>query len=144
MKFVERTFGGIPADQAWHWNTETYQMFGAIIFNLSSGDTDLRKKGHMDFYEFKRHFTDVEFYQYFVRLEEFRTEKRFKTITTMLHEQSEDWIESGKLRERDDYPATLPTHKSVVNNIENPYHPLISDDVFFNPENCEQGALLFV
>lgn len=50
------TSGGLPIEQALHWNEETYRRIGDIVYRLMSGNAASAQKAHNDFYEMRRHF----------------------------------------------------------------------------------------
>lgn len=85
MPLIEKhTHGGFPASEAWCWNEKTSQKLGSIIYNLMSTKSEEKKRGYIDYYEFKRHFIAREFQNKIKELEKFRKENNNESIHSLL------------------------------------------------------------
>lgn len=104
------THGGLPEAQALHWNDETRQQIGQIVFMLAAGDAKMAQQAYIKFYELKRHFFAHEFDQYIEKLDEFRTKRKFKTLTAMIRDAGEQLITSGRVVDVEPQSSDIPEY----------------------------------
>jgi hypothetical protein len=137
------TFGGLHESEALHWNAETLQQFGHIVFLLSGASAEDRKKGRNEFYEFKRHFMEDEFNDKVVALELFRMEHNVKGLFELLEEIGDQLVEKQIL------PAEA-SRIDISEFVEIAIRPLvkrqsmeesIKSSNFFDPAKAEQLSL---
>lgn len=87
------TFGGIPKEEAWHWDDRTYKLFGDIVYKLTSGMRAMRTQAYNDYYHLKRYFMLDEWDELIVRLEEHRAKLGAKqTIEEIIQEISKQVV----------------------------------------------------
>jgi hypothetical protein len=77
---INFTHGGLPEDQAWHWNNDTYQKLGHIVFLLNSNDSRERQNGYNEFFAMRRMFMSHEWDAQIKCIDDFRKEKGHKPI----------------------------------------------------------------
>jgi hypothetical protein len=104
------THGGLPEEQALHWNEETRQQIGQIVFMLVAGDAKKAQQAYIKFYELKRQFFAYEFDQYIDDLDEFRIKRKFKTLTAMIKDAGEQMVTSGRVVDVEPQPPDLPEY----------------------------------
>jgi hypothetical protein len=108
------TFGGYPEAEAWHWTTDTYQKFGTIVYQLSSNDAELRRKGYFAFYEFRNFFIEAEFLEMIDKLEEFRRNKHIALIGTLLKDIKSQIVSMGHINPAPATPVVMPIPAAVL------------------------------
>lgn len=54
------TFGGLPAENACHWDKTTHQKLGNVVYLITAGTRAMRTKGYNEFYYLKRQFMEKE------------------------------------------------------------------------------------
>jgi len=74
------THGGFPVSEALHWNNETYQKLGSIIYELMRGKPEKVKEAYRNYYKLKRHFIEHEFETKIDELEKFRKDRGFSSL----------------------------------------------------------------
>jgi hypothetical protein len=109
-----RTIGGLPDTEALHWDNETYQQFGTIVYQLSSHDAELRRRGYRAFYEFRRHFIEVEFLEMINRLEAFRRDKHITPLDTLLKDIRGQILSIGHILPAVSTPVAMPIPATVL------------------------------
>jgi hypothetical protein len=83
------TFGGLPETSAFHWDDETYQKLGNIVFLIMSGNKDKALRGYIEFYQLKRNFLEYEFDGFIKALDLYREKKGFESITSIINSLGE-------------------------------------------------------
>jgi hypothetical protein len=112
-----RTINGSPASEGYAWNEKTYQEFGNIVYLLSRSDNASRKQGYIKYYEFRHNFVFEVFNEMIDRLETFRIERGFKTITDLLSEIKGELIEDDVKNAEEsspEIPLVIPTQASFI------------------------------
>lgn len=92
---VNFTHGGLPEPGAWHWNKETYQKLGHIVFLLNSGDQRERYSGYCEFFSMRRMFMSQEWDAQIKRIDDFREEKGHKAISEIVNDARGQMIDHG-------------------------------------------------
>ena len=103
------THGGFPENEALHWNDDTYQQFGEIVFLLSSGKSENRQKGYQGYYELRRRFMANEFDSKMEELDKFRAQRNARPIQDILWEIGSEITIEKKPRETVPVPVIMPT-----------------------------------
>ena len=91
--WANTTLGGIPGDEAWHWNEKTYQMLGAAYWKLISSDPKVRRDGIGDFYHLSRQFMCDEWNDYLQKWEDLRRENGAEPLDDILTRVGREGIE---------------------------------------------------
>lgn len=115
--YMNRTHGGFPESEALHWNDDTQQQLGRIVFLVMSGGTFSAKQGYIKFYQLKRHFMTPEFDELIERLDQHRREKGFVPLTEMIGrigEQMKTWGDVVDIDAQPDGPVEAPAVVPVV------------------------------
>lgn len=81
---MNRTHGGFPEYEALHWNDETRQQLGQIVFLLVAGNGKKAKQGYIEFYQLKRQFMAEEFDGFVSQLDAHRKSKCFPLLRSMV------------------------------------------------------------
>ena len=90
------TFGGIPKEEAWHWDDRTYKLFGDIVYKLTSGMRAMRTQAYNQYFYLKRRFMLDEWDELMAKLEIHRAKLRAKqTIEEIIQEISEQIVENS-------------------------------------------------
>ena len=109
MPLIEKhTFGGFPASQALHWNEETHQKLGCIIYDLMQGNPEKVKDAYCRYYELKRHFIEYEFEDKIEALELFRKERGFSSVRGALELVRGQLIATSDLKFNIDQEPDIP------------------------------------
>jgi hypothetical protein len=111
------THGGLPESEALHWNDETRQQIGQVVFMLVAGSKDKSKQGYIKFYQLKRKFMADEFDGFILRLDAHRKEKGFTTLSDMVAAVGRKLIASGDTVDFDEQP-TGPVEPEAVRRYE--------------------------
>lgn len=109
------THGGLPAEQAWKWEEKTYQMLGAIVFKLMSGNSEMRRKAHSDYWELKRHFMKEDFESYIESLDKYRVERGFNSVQKMIIDAGKEIVLVEPFPEVvPDVPVVIPSKENIL------------------------------
>jgi hypothetical protein len=80
------TWSGQPAETAWHWNPETYQKLGNIVYLLSTGKAEARTTAYNEYINLKRWFIVEEFEAYIDKLEIEQKKRDAKPLREIMEE----------------------------------------------------------
>ena len=83
---TQRTWSGQDAECAWHWNHETYQKLGEVIFLLSTGLAANRTQAYNLFIELKRWFVEDEFDEYINKLDTHRKSLGMRPLKNIIND----------------------------------------------------------
>lgn len=109
------THGGLPAEKAWKWDTSTYQMLGAIVFKLLSGNSEMRRRAHSDYWELKRHFMKEEFESYIDSLDKYRVERGFQSVQKMVMDAGKEIVLVEPFSEVvPENPLVIPSKENII------------------------------
>ena len=86
MGTQRRTWSGQHEEHAWHWNRETYQLLGNIIYLLSTGLAESRTKAYHAYIDLKGWFFEHEFEEYITKLDKWRVSEGAEPIRDMIKE----------------------------------------------------------
>lgn len=93
---------------ALHWNEETYQRFGKIVFSLMSGNNKTAEQGYVDYFAMKRLFNKKEFEDVINRLNVFRENKNLVTIPEMVEHVKNQLVKNKTVVEIERHPPDIP------------------------------------
>ena len=93
------THGGLPAIEALHWNSQTYQKLGNIVVGLMSGSSQAVSQAYLDYYNLQRLFLKREFDAKIEELEIYREKMGFAGIRKMLDDARCQIVLTGKVGE---------------------------------------------
>lgn len=103
------THGGMDQSEAFHWDTTTYTQLGDIVFKLMSGRAELRKKAEQEYWQLKRFFMKDEFEDYIKKLDHYRIELGFSTITALIElVQTQEVVQKTVLQLPPENPVMPP------------------------------------
>lgn len=112
------THGGLPAGQAWKWEEKTYQKLGDIVFKLMSGNSEMRRKAHSDYWELKRHFMKEDFESYIESLDKYRVERGFQPVQKMIIDAGKEVVLVEPFPEVvPDIPVVIPSKEVIIRDI---------------------------
>lgn len=132
------THGGIPEAEALHWNKETYQRLGKIIFHLTKGDAGSRRRGYIEYHEFHRHFMKDEWESKIRDLEIFRAANGNKSIADILSGINQEFIGLKTPQDTNADSPDIPEYSEPAASINMSY--LKSQGIGVN-ETIEQMSL---
>lgn len=87
------TIGGLPADQAEHWNEKNYQLLGNFIYQMTVGKFSDRLKAQSEIYHLRRHFMKEEWDEYITKLEELRKTSRYIPVSQYFNDITKETIQ---------------------------------------------------
>jgi hypothetical protein len=87
------TMGGLPADQAEHWNDKNYQLLGNFIYQMTVGKFSDRLKAQSEIYHLRRHFMKEEWDEYINKLEELRKKSGHILLCQYFNEITKETIQ---------------------------------------------------
>lgn len=105
---MKYTHGGLPEDQAKHWDKETYQELGRIVVKLATGTAIEQHEAQKDYWRLKRYFMADEFDSMISRLDEFRVERGFIPVETMIGNVTEQVIVNKGIVEPNETSPDIP------------------------------------
>lgn len=109
------THGGLPVEQALKWDAGTYQVLGAIVFKLMSGNSEMRRKAHSDYWWLKRHFMKEEFESYVESLDKYRVERGFQSVQKMILDAGKEIVSVEPFPEVvPDIPVVIPSKENIL------------------------------
>jgi hypothetical protein len=105
---MKYTHGGLPEDQAKHWDKETYQELGRIVVKLATGTAIEQHEAQKDYWRLKRYFMAEEFDTLINRLDEYRVERGFTPIGIMIDNVAEQIVANKKVVEPNETLPDIP------------------------------------
>lgn len=120
-----------------HWNEETYQRFGKIVFGLMSGNNKTAEQAYIDYFSMKRMFDKIEFEDVIDRLNEFRKNKNMVTIPEMVEYVKNQLVKNKTVVEIEKHPPDIPERvQAIFDKIDSGFY-----DWMKKTETVEQMSL---
>jgi hypothetical protein len=131
------THGGLPESKAWHWNHETYQKLGHIVYLLTSGDQRERQTGYCEYFAMRRQFMSKEWDDQIKRIDEFREEKGHCPLSDLAHRAGQCLVKRDPTPPAEAANRVMPEYSQTEHStIENPASVTTAQ-----PIECEQLSL---
>jgi hypothetical protein len=122
------THGGLP--EARHWDDDTRQQLGQVVFMVCAGSQEKARQGYIKFYQLKRLFNAVEFDQFVEELDEWRKKKGFKSLSLIIKEIGDQMTKHGQVIDIDEHPTEVPPVPMVKRyEVITPRLPIIHHEV---------------
>jgi len=124
------THGGLPDEQTQHWDDDTRQQLGQVVFMVCAGSQDKARQGYIRFYQLKRLFNAAEFDQFVEELDEWRKREGHEPLLLIIKEIGDQMAKHGQVIDIDKQPTeVLPVPSVRRYEIITPPLPIIHHEV---------------
>jgi hypothetical protein len=92
---MQFTHGGLIPSEAWHWNKETYQKLGHVVFLITDSRPEKQREGYQCFFALRRFFLPDEWQSQIDRVDEFRKERLRPSLSEIIARVQQELIKNG-------------------------------------------------